>query len=172
MKKEKIPNPGSKEAMELGCRCPVLDNNYGKGSNFGPNTFYINETCPLHSSKNLKSKPVEEKSTALTPTDFKGKTIKEIVNYLNSQKIIQTDYIDSSTLSAGWEFGVVGHNSDYDDENKDYMTTLYICEIFDDIKIGVIAICCIFDDTTVFEDYEFELQFVELKEIVTYGIKE
>ena len=39
-----VPNPGSNEAIELGCICPVLDNNHGRGS--GP--FWYTEGCPVH----------------------------------------------------------------------------------------------------------------------------
>jgi hypothetical protein len=38
------PNPGSDAAREMGCKCPVLDNNHGLGH--GP--FWVNETCPVH----------------------------------------------------------------------------------------------------------------------------
>ena len=39
--------PGSKEAVENGCQCPVLDNYRGKG--FGePPQFWINGECPIH----------------------------------------------------------------------------------------------------------------------------
>ena len=45
------PNPGSDEARELGCRCPVLDNAHGRGA-WGTSgddaVFWISETCPLH----------------------------------------------------------------------------------------------------------------------------
>ena len=45
-----IPNPGSIEAFNLGCICPTLDNEYGRGiggngKKFG---FVISEDCPLH----------------------------------------------------------------------------------------------------------------------------
>ena len=45
------PNPGSDEARELGCRCPVLDNAHGRGA-WGTSgddaVFWTSETCPLH----------------------------------------------------------------------------------------------------------------------------
>lgn len=41
-------NPGSREAIEAGCTCPVLDNGHGKGSSWGPDKFWITEGCPLH----------------------------------------------------------------------------------------------------------------------------
>lgn len=47
-----IPNPGSNEALNQGCRCPVLDNGHGKG-HFGDGAKYgwwINSDCPLHGS--------------------------------------------------------------------------------------------------------------------------
>ena len=45
------PNPGSKEAQDLGCTCPVLDNEYGKGAYIDKNgkpEFWITSDCPLH----------------------------------------------------------------------------------------------------------------------------
>jgi len=39
-----VPNPGSKEALELGCICAVLDNDYGRGK--GP--FWMTAGCPVH----------------------------------------------------------------------------------------------------------------------------
>jgi len=42
-----VPNPGSNEAIELGCICPVLDNNHGMGK--GP--FWYTEGCPVHYPK-------------------------------------------------------------------------------------------------------------------------
>ncbi len=45
-------NPGSKEAVEKGCTCPVLDNNFGNGvpSRFisGPPYFWHTAGCPVH----------------------------------------------------------------------------------------------------------------------------
>lgn len=43
-----IPNPGSDEALDQGCRCPVLDNNHGEGSDWGPGKFWRSADCPLH----------------------------------------------------------------------------------------------------------------------------
>lgn len=40
------PNPGSKEAVEKGCLCPVEDNKYGKGS--GYDGFWVSDSCPIH----------------------------------------------------------------------------------------------------------------------------
>ena len=41
------PDPGSVEAANLGCTCPVLDNHYGKGLG-DPPLFWINGSCPIH----------------------------------------------------------------------------------------------------------------------------
>lgn len=50
---KKVPNPGSPEAVEAGCLCPVLDNHYGKGAGDKSNTqFWYNSSCPLHVLKN------------------------------------------------------------------------------------------------------------------------
>ena len=45
----KPPNPGSKEAIAMGCRCPALDNAHGAGFPWGgKQSFYISELCKLH----------------------------------------------------------------------------------------------------------------------------
>lgn len=52
-----IPNPGSPEAKEQGCKCPRLDNRGGLGINYTPSTppeelrFWISAACPLHAPK-------------------------------------------------------------------------------------------------------------------------
>lgn len=47
--KEITPNPGSPQAVELGCLCPVMDNNHGDGFLCdGQEAFYYNEYCALH----------------------------------------------------------------------------------------------------------------------------
>jgi len=42
------PNPGSDEAMNLGCTCPRMDNCHGKGINGDGRLFWINQKCPVH----------------------------------------------------------------------------------------------------------------------------
>ncbi len=42
--REQSPNPGSDEALALGCRCPVLDNGRGRA---GP-PWWITQGCPVH----------------------------------------------------------------------------------------------------------------------------
>ena len=44
---DSIPNPGSDEAIEQGCKCAVLDNNHGDGY-MGTDRFVVTATCPLH----------------------------------------------------------------------------------------------------------------------------
>jgi len=48
-----VPNPGSVEAREIGCICPVYDNHHGRGlSGFGEQFgWVINEDCPIHKEK-------------------------------------------------------------------------------------------------------------------------
>jgi hypothetical protein len=51
---EKQPNPGSPEAVEKGCKCPVMDNHYGKGFPLGKENepmFWVSFDCPLHGEK-------------------------------------------------------------------------------------------------------------------------
>jgi hypothetical protein len=42
------PTPGSPEAVAEGCKCPVIDNRYGRGVRDGSDEFWFNLTCPLH----------------------------------------------------------------------------------------------------------------------------
>ena len=48
IEKEKIPNAGSDEAIDLGCTCPIMDNEYGKGYMGMEDVFVFNAQCPLH----------------------------------------------------------------------------------------------------------------------------
>ena len=46
-----LPSPGSTRAKERGCKCPVVDNNYGMGlytDENGKRIFVYNNDCPLH----------------------------------------------------------------------------------------------------------------------------
>jgi len=42
------PNPGSDEAVGLGCTCAVLDNNHGKYAPYFPDGWWITGGCPVH----------------------------------------------------------------------------------------------------------------------------
>ena len=42
-KPKKVPNPGTPEALALGCKCPVLDN-----LDAGGHVFYYSEDCKVH----------------------------------------------------------------------------------------------------------------------------
>lgn len=43
------PKPGSAEAVDLGCTCPIIDNHYGKGVILnGERHYWEDEDCPLH----------------------------------------------------------------------------------------------------------------------------
>ena len=46
------PNPGSEEAIKLGCCCARIDNHYSQGVPLnGERVFWINGDCPLHGQK-------------------------------------------------------------------------------------------------------------------------
>ena len=45
------PNPGSEEAVALGCLCPRIDNHHGRGFDYPGvegKAFWFNGECPLH----------------------------------------------------------------------------------------------------------------------------
>lgn len=48
-----LPNPGSKEAINQGCTCPVIDNCYGKGIGQNGEKFgwYMSADCSIHGNK-------------------------------------------------------------------------------------------------------------------------
>lgn len=60
-----IPAPGSKEAIDAGCSCPVLDNRHGLGYPHpvtGEPVYWINEWCPLHALGSAgKGEPLTKK---------------------------------------------------------------------------------------------------------------
>ena len=43
--------PGSTAALDAGCLCPVLDNEYGQGYEMQPGVFVYNGNCPIHGIK-------------------------------------------------------------------------------------------------------------------------
>jgi len=48
---EILPNPGSEEAVEAGCLCPILDNRHGEGvgdDENGNRLFWYSSDCALH----------------------------------------------------------------------------------------------------------------------------
>jgi hypothetical protein len=46
------PNPGSDEAIKLGCKCPVIENHHGKGVQASDGLrFWYNADCPVHCVK-------------------------------------------------------------------------------------------------------------------------
>ena len=62
--KEK-PTPGSDEALDLGCTCPVLDNGRGRGAEVdetGKVRFWYTEGCPVHSLGTPPSHTAEQRS--------------------------------------------------------------------------------------------------------------
>jgi hypothetical protein len=54
---ERLP-PGSKEAIEYGCTCPVMDNCSGKGhyiTEDGMTVYVMRTDCPLHGCDDLET---------------------------------------------------------------------------------------------------------------------
>ena len=49
------PNPGSDEAVDKGCTCPIQGNRRGKGPYRGKNDiFWVDTLCPLHGRKKVE----------------------------------------------------------------------------------------------------------------------
>lgn len=42
------PNPGSDAALDMGCTCPVMDNNHGKWAPWPPDGWWMTGGCPIH----------------------------------------------------------------------------------------------------------------------------
>ena len=61
-----LPNPGSKQAQDIGCLCPVLDNAHGKGYMCIEGVFVYREDCPIHCAKSIAMAPatLEPESTS------------------------------------------------------------------------------------------------------------
>jgi len=68
-----VPNPGSPEAIALGCICPVIDNGHGKGSGYllpdGSPEFWYRTDCTVHEAPTLfdmdewaKREPVDRRN--------------------------------------------------------------------------------------------------------------
>lgn len=53
---EDNPPPGSDAALDLGCKCPVLDNGHGRGAYIknGKPIFWYSTDCELHTEKMIK----------------------------------------------------------------------------------------------------------------------
>ena len=52
--------PGSDIAIKLGCTCPPMDNNHGKGFKIeGKTCFYYQCGCPIHDKDNSLLKTEE-----------------------------------------------------------------------------------------------------------------
>lgn len=55
--RDQILTPGSSEARKVGCTCPVLPNNFGRGYAGGPSPFVIDRHCPLHAKPAEPAQP-------------------------------------------------------------------------------------------------------------------
>ena len=78
------PNPGSDEALELGCRCPVLDNAHGRGAmgTSGDDAeFWTNAACPLHGAtiSDPKDTPITSLADRMTRIITAGDGHRSIV---------------------------------------------------------------------------------------------
>ena len=56
------PNPGSTEALDLGCTCPVMDNRRGQGYRGIAGEFVYTFGCPIHC-------PGDDAKFSVTPSE-------------------------------------------------------------------------------------------------------
>ena len=64
----KPPPPGSNEAIELGCKCPVLDNANGKGIVInGEVMYWYSQDCNIHYPENKKEDNNETSQFKMPP---------------------------------------------------------------------------------------------------------
>lgn len=61
----KLPNPGSREAIAQGCKCPRMDNGYGRGYMGIEGEFVRSELCPLHGAELREEKEAERVKASL-----------------------------------------------------------------------------------------------------------
>lgn len=64
-----LPNPGSDEAIDLGCSCAVMDNRRGEGVMMlgeGP-FFWVEGDCPLHGTIASRSTSSDRQSGEAVP---------------------------------------------------------------------------------------------------------
>jgi hypothetical protein len=54
------PPPGSQEAQDLGCLCPVIDNGHGRGYMGMEGVYVYREDCPVHNTKTLLDEVIEK----------------------------------------------------------------------------------------------------------------
>ncbi len=73
----KLPNPGSPQAIEAGCDCPIIDNRAGRGfmNRNGEPVFVLNADCPLHNPKEVGYRKAAALSTDAEPVEWQRKTI-------------------------------------------------------------------------------------------------
>ena len=120
------PSPGSDAARKLGCICPVLDNDYGRGA--GP--WWINGKCPLHgdAARAGKPEPVAGFTVADTGARAPGTANKSAA-------------LEAHELIHGARHG------DYGPVREDYARTCALFEMLSGVKLtpeaGVCFMVCV-----------------------------
>ena len=82
----KKPNPGSDEAIDLGCCCPILDNEHGKGAYGDGKMFWYAEGCPVHAPNKISTRSEDKPNI-----QSKSTTEKDIEKELKGLEIIIPD---------------------------------------------------------------------------------
>jgi hypothetical protein len=84
------PNPGSDEAIRLGCRCPVMDNEYGRGYMGVEGVFVYSENCSIHGGELKKNKKEKKMNKKATPKEKEMKAQKAVDKMLGINKLYIT----------------------------------------------------------------------------------
>ena len=87
MNKE-IPDPGTEEAIKMGCICPVMDNEYGRGWMGQEGVFIFNMGCPVHAGDSVKEQIMSEQikeSRSKHPLTNKQEAEEQTKKFMDSQ---------------------------------------------------------------------------------------
>ena len=90
--KEKIPTGGSAEAIKQGCTCPVLDNNYGKGSDW--------EMKEFSKRYNIWENSVSSKYKGHSATFPENLVTDHILSWSNEGDIVFDPFMGSGTTGV------------------------------------------------------------------------
>ena len=57
---EGTPSPGTQEGYDMGCTCPMMDNNHGLYPPRPPHGWFVVSGCPVHDADGSETLTVED----------------------------------------------------------------------------------------------------------------